>query len=71
MVVALFACVALTCMAIGQTTKSELPDLNHFDPSIVDKNLDPCQDFYKFVCSKWQAAHPIPADQSYWSTVPR
>ncbi len=42
--------------------------LEHFDPSLVDKTLDPCNDFYKYSCSKWLAANPIPADQVYWST---
>src|SRR5271157_4079446 len=44
------------------------PQLSRFDPTIVDKTLDPCDDFYKFACSKWQSANPIPADQVFWST---
>ena len=44
------------------------PKLEHFDPNLVDKSLDPCNDFYKYSCSKWLAANPIPADQVYWST---
>ena len=44
------------------------PKLEHFDPNLVDKSLDPCNDFYKYACSKWLAANPIPADQVYWST---
>ncbi len=46
----------------------DLPALSHFDPGVVDRTLDPCNDFYKFVCSKWQAANPIPPDQSSWGT---
>jgi predicted metalloendopeptidase len=42
--------------------------LSHLDPSLVDKSKDPCNDFYAYVCSKWQAENPIPADQSTWST---
>jgi predicted metalloendopeptidase len=42
--------------------------LDHFDPNLADRSLDPCDDFYKFSCSKWMAANPIPADQVYWST---
>jgi len=38
--------------------------LDHFDPSLADKTLDPCDDFYKYSCSKWIAANPIPSDQS-------
>src|SRR5512147_216961 len=59
---------ALPLVAFAQSS-SDLPKLNHFDPSIVDKTLDPCNDFYKFVCSKWQAANPIPPDQAVWSTT--
>ena len=42
--------------------------LDHFDPALVDKSLNPCDDFYKYACNKWIAANPIPADQVYWST---
>jgi putative endopeptidase len=44
------------------------PKLEHFDISRVDKSLDPCQDFYAYACSKWNAANPIPADQVAWGT---
>jgi len=44
------------------------PKLEHFDISQVDKTLDPCQDFYQYACSKWNAANPIPADQVAWGT---
>ncbi len=65
----LFLCTAaLSIVALSQTKDAGLPKLNRFDSSAVDKSLDPCQDFYKFVCSKWQAANPIPADQSSWTT---
>ena len=52
----------------ASTAAAELPPLEHFDATIVDRNLDPCVDFYKFACSKWQAANPIPADQPTWGT---
>jgi len=42
--------------------------LEHFDPALVDKSLDPCNDFYKYSCSQWLTSNPIPPDQVYWST---
>jgi putative endopeptidase len=42
--------------------------LEHFDPNLADKSLDPCNDFYKYSCTKWMTANPIPADQVYWGT---
>ncbi len=51
-------------------TKSEnsVPQLERFDPNLVDPSLNPCDDFYKYSCSKWMASNPIPADQVYWTT---
>src|ERR1700719_3445058 len=44
------------------------PKLEHFDPNLIDKSLDPCNDFYKYACNKWITANPIPPDQVYWTT---
>src|SRR5258708_2605016 len=49
-----------------QTTPA--PKLEHFDPDLVDKTLDPCNDFYKYACNKWLTANPIPPDHAYWGT---
>jgi putative endopeptidase len=48
--------------------QAKVPKLDHFDPDLVDRALNPCDDFYKYACNKWIAANPIPADQVYWST---
>ncbi len=54
--------------AQGAPASQNTPKLEHFDISMVDKSLDPCQDFYKYACSRWNAANPIPADQVAWGT---
>jgi endothelin-converting enzyme/putative endopeptidase len=35
-------------------------------PEMVDPSVSPCQDFFQYVCKSWQAANPIPDDQSRW-----
>ena len=52
-------------LAFGQKDEGKL---EHFEPNLEDKSINPCEDFYKYSCNKWIAANPIPADQVYWST---
>ena len=47
---------------------AELPKLEKFDPSLVDKSKDACVDFYQYTCSKWIAAHPITPDMPISAT---
>jgi predicted metalloendopeptidase len=51
------------------TSPGELPKLDKFDPSLVDKSKDPCTDFYQYTCSKWMASHPIASDMPSNSTA--
>ena len=69
-IVVLLSAVLGISRARGQNsgTSSSAPKLEHFDLSRIDKSLDPCQDFYQYACSKWNAANPIPADQVAWGT---
>jgi putative endopeptidase len=77
------ACLLFSAVAIAQTARTNsalsnasaadtaskaAPKLEHFDPDLVDKTLDPCNDFYKYSCNKWLTANPIPPDQVFWST---
>jgi putative endopeptidase len=59
---------ARPAIANAGADQTSVPKLEHFNPDLVDKTLDPCNDFYKYSCSKWISANPIPADQVYWST---
>jgi endothelin-converting enzyme/putative endopeptidase len=42
------------------------PSKVQFNADMLDKTIDPCVDFYAYACKKWQAANPIPGDESGW-----
>jgi endothelin-converting enzyme/putative endopeptidase len=52
----------------GGAAETKAPQLEHFDPKLVDPALNACDDFYKYACNKWLEANPIPADQVFWDT---
>ena len=38
------------------------------DVTAMDRNIDPCVDFFAYSCGGWIKKNPIPADQSSWDT---
>ena len=70
---ALALCAA--CAVVGHTQSSgsnqeksasqEKPvRLAGLEPAFIDKNADPCTDFFQFACGNFSKLHPIPADRS-------
>ena len=46
---------------------SEKPvELEHVDVTNVDTGVNPCDNFFQYVCNKPIAANPIPPDQLFW-----
>ena len=56
---------ALTGVLVhAQTTPPAATELRVFDPSLVDKSVDPCYNFYRYSCNGWFKRNPLPADQT-------
>jgi putative endopeptidase len=39
-------------------------ELRVFDPSLIDKSIDPCENFYRYSCNGWFKRTPLPPDQA-------
>jgi len=46
---------------------ASLPYTPSLDLQAMDRRVDPCDDFYQYVCGGWMEKNPVPADQSRWS----
>jgi endothelin-converting enzyme/putative endopeptidase len=58
------AIVFAAAVAHAQATPAAAPELRVFDPSLIDKSVDPCDNFYRYSCNGWFKRNPLPADQT-------
>jgi endothelin-converting enzyme/putative endopeptidase len=59
--------LALVVTAAPEAPLEKLPYEPVLNVASMDKAIDPCVDFYSYVCGGWKKANPIPADQPSWS----
>ncbi len=52
------------CQTAAPAAAPAAHELRVFDPSLIDKSVDPCQNFYRYSCNGWFQRNPLPADQA-------
>ncbi|MGC2616861.1 MAG: M13 family metallopeptidase [Terracidiphilus sp.] len=63
---ALIALLAATPTFSQNATSSApaSPELRVFDTSLIDKSVNPCENFYQYSCNGWFKRNPLPPDQT-------
>jgi putative endopeptidase len=63
--------VALAVACLLSLANAQQPGATYtpaLDVTAMDRNIDPCVDFFAYSCGGWIKKNPIPADQSSWDT---
>ncbi len=73
-VVAVAACVTAFLLGLPRALSQQTPEhasasngssqLLVFDSSLIDKSVDPCENFYRYSCNGWFKRNPLPPDQA-------
>jgi len=58
------AVVPAICQTASAPAPAKAPELRVFDPALVDKSVDPCENFYHYSCNGWFKRNPLPADET-------
>ena len=62
--IALIAVLVAGLAALPAPCQTAAPALRVFDPALVDKTVDPCENFYRYSCNGWFKRNPLPADET-------
>lgn len=62
----LVLCIVSAAVLSAAQSKETVIQLQHVDVTAVDATVSPCDNFYQYVCSKMNAANPIPPDEVFW-----
>jgi len=60
------AALAIPCARAQDRALTGLPYTPSLEPAFIDKQVDPCEDFFRYACGNWIKTNPIPADQPRW-----
>ena len=60
-----FGSSAAFCQAAASSASAHsAPPLRVFDPTLIDRSVNPCENFYRFSCNGWLKRNPLPPDQA-------